>query len=56
MTAMNHSLTIESIYQPSQPGMAWATMRKGKAPPLDSFTGERSDLFEEWLPMFIYPT
>jgi len=40
-------------YQPTQPGRTRAAIRKGKAPPVDSFAGEGSDLlFEEWLPAF----
>ena len=40
-------------YQCSQQGMVRPAIRKGKAPPVDPFSSEGSDLlFEEWLPSF----
>ena len=50
-TTTHHSLS--SYSSSSEPRVQFPTSRRGKAPPIEPFTGEGVDmLFEEWLPSF----
>ena len=50
-TTTHHSLS--SYSRSSESGVQFLTSRRGKAPPIEPFTGEGIDmLFEEWLPSF----